>query len=284
VPQAFRSRAVLLLALWLLASGCSTQRLYNNADRLIAWRADSLLGLTGAQRGAFREDLTPVLAWHREAQLPGWAEALDALALAVEDDAVAPGQVEQLEADLRRDIAEITRAFAPPSLTLLRSLTDEQVAALPARFAEDDADLNEDYEGLTLAAQRAAWADALEEGLTEWVGPLTPAQGVAIAELSERIRPDNAAWMAYRRAWQGEFLAALERRHTPWFAAALPVLLGYRQAFYTAEYAAQRTQNDPAYSAFFTAFLRSLNALQRERLAGKLRDLAEDFQALAQQR
>jgi len=284
VPRAFPFRAGWLLALLLLASGCSTQRLYNNADRLIAWRADSLLGLTGAQRGAFREDLSPLLAWHREAQLPGWAAQLEGLALAVEDGAVPPALVVRLEAELRRDVAQITRAFAPPALSLLRSLTDEQVAALPARFAEYDADLNEDYEGLALEAQRATWAEALEEGLGEWVGPLTPAQRVDVAALSERIRPDNAAWMAYRRAWQGEFLAALERRETPWFAAALPVLMVHRPAFYTPEYLAQRAQNDPAYSAFFPAFLNSLSAPQRERLAGKLRDLAADFDALARRR
>ncbi|NBQ12608.1 MAG: hypothetical protein EBU29_11355, partial [Gammaproteobacteria bacterium] len=52
----------LLIAAALL-SGCSTARLYNNADRLIAWRADSLLGLSAEQRGAFRDDLGPVLAW-----------------------------------------------------------------------------------------------------------------------------------------------------------------------------------------------------------------------------
>ena len=78
-----------------LLSGCSTTRLYNNADRLLAWRADSLLGLSAEQRGAFRDDLGPVLAWHRQSQLPRWADALERLALAVEDDAVSPAFVEK---------------------------------------------------------------------------------------------------------------------------------------------------------------------------------------------
>ena len=106
----------LLIAAALL-SGCSTTRLYNNADRLLAWRADSLLGLSGEQRGAFREDLGPVLAWHRQTQLPRWADALERLALAVEDDAVSPGLVETLETDLRADVAELTRALAPAKNT-----------------------------------------------------------------------------------------------------------------------------------------------------------------------
>ena len=264
-----------------LLSGCSTTRLYNNADRLLAWRADSLLGLSAEQRGAFREDLGPVLAWHRQTQLPRWADALERLALAVEDDAVSLALVETLETDLRADVAELTRALAPAALTLLRSLDDEQVAALPARFAEEDADLNEDYEGLALEAQRAEWARSLEDGLEDWVGRLTPAQQEAIAALSQEIRPDNADWVAYRQAWQRAFLEALERRDSPWFAAVLPVLMVHRSAFYTPAYAAQRAQNDPAYSAFFPAFLGSLTAPQRDRLSGKLRDLSEDFAALA---
>ena len=272
----------LLIAAALL-SGCSTTRLYNNADRLIAWRADSLLGLSAEQRGAFRDDLGPVLAWHRQTQLPRWADALERLALAVEDDAVSPALVETLETDLRADVAELTRALAPAALTLLRSLNDEQVAALPARFAEEDADLNEDYEGLALEAQRAEWARSLEDGLEDWVGRLTPGQQEAIAALSQEIRPDNADWVAYRQAWQRAFLEALERRDSPWFAAVLPVLMVHRSAFYTPAYAAQRAQNDPAYSAFFPAFLGSLTASQRNRLSGKLRDLSEDFAALAAQ-
>ena len=266
-----------------LLSGCSTTRLYNNADRLLAWRADSLLGLSAEQRGTFRDDLGPVLAWQRQTQLPRWADALESLALAVEDDAVTPVLVETLEADLRADVAELTRALAPPALTLLRGLDEAQVAALPERFAEEDADLNEDYEGLALEAQRAEWARALEEGLEDWVGRLTPGQRAAIGALSQEIRPDNAAWMAYRRAWQRAFLDALDRRDSPWFAAVLPVLMVQRSAFYTPAYAAQRAQNDPAYSAFFPAFLGSLTAPQRDRLSGKLRDLSEDFAALATQ-
>jgi hypothetical protein len=266
-----------------LLSGCSTTRLYNNADRLLAWRADSLLGLSAEQRGTFRDDLGPVLAWQRQTQLPRWADALERLALAVEDDAVTPVLVETLEADLRADVAELTRALAPPALTLLRGLDEAQVAALPERFAEEDADLNEDYEGLALEAQRAEWARALEEGLEDWVGRLTPGQRAAIGALSQEIRPDNAAWMAYRRAWQRAFLDALDRRDSPWFAAVLPVLMVQRSAFYTPAYAAQRARNDPAYSAFFPAFLGSLTPSQRDRLSGKLRDLSEDFAALAAQ-
>lgn len=270
-----------LLVAGALLSGCSTTRLYNNADRLLAWRADSLLGLSAEQRGTFRDDMGPVLAWHRQTQLPRWADALERLALAVEDDAVTPALVATLEADLRADVAELTLALAPPALTLLRSLDDEQLAALPARFAEEDADLNDDYEGLSLEAQRAEWARSLEDGLEDWVGRLTPAQQEAIAALSQEIRPDNADWVAYRQAWQRAFLEALERRDSPWFAAVLPVLMVHRSAFYTPAYAAQRAQNDPAYSAFFPAFLGSLTAPQRDRLSGKLRDLSEDFAALA---
>lgn len=290
MPRALAFRALsrrwgcltLLFAAALL-SGCSTTRLYNNADRLLAWRADSLLGLSAEQRGAFRDDLGPVLAWHRQSQLPRWADALERLALAVEDDAVSPAFVEKLETDLRADVAELTLALAPPTLALLRSLDDEQVVALPGRFAEEDADLNEDYDGLALEAQRAEWARSLEDGLKDWVGRLTTAQQRAIAALSQEIRPDNADWVAYRQAWQRAFLEALERRDSPWFAAVLPVLMVHRSAFYTPAYAAQRAQNDPAYSAFFPAFLGSLTAPQRDRLSGKLRDLSEDFAALAAQ-
>ena len=289
MPRALAFRALarrwgcltLLFAAALL-SGCSTTRLYNNADRLLAWRADSLLGLSAEQRGAFRDDLGPVLAWHRQSQLPRWADAMERLALAVEDDAVSPAFVEKLETDLRADVAELTLALAP-TLALLRSLDDEQVVALPGRFAEEDADLNEDYDGLALEAQRAEWARSLEDGLKDWVGRLTPAQQRAIAALSQEIRPDNADWVAYRQAWQRAFLEALERRDSPWFAAVLPVLMVHRSAFYTPAYAAQRAQNDPAYSAFFPAFLGSLTAPQRDRLSGKLRDLSEDFAALAAQ-
>ena len=85
---------------------------------------------------------------------------------------------------------------------------------LPGRFAEEDADLNEDYDGLALEAQRAEWARSLEDGLKDWVGRLTPAQQGAIAALS-RDSSGRADWVAYRQAWQRAFLEALEQEERP---------------------------------------------------------------------
>lgn len=276
------ARFLLLLVLTLLVGGCSTRLLYGNAERLVVWQAQDYVRLDRDQRDWLRSRLRMHLAWHRDAQLPEWAAELRDLEAAVRDDALGPARLEAFYARGMGWSRELLREVAPTGATLLASLPASALAELPEAFAESNAELNEDYEGLSPEDQRAVWREKAREGLEDWIGSLDARQELLLDATAARVEPDNRWWIAYRERWQAELLAALERREDrSWFGAAFHTLALHRPAFYTPEYRAVRARNDAAYRDFLVALVASLDDAQRDRLGDRLGALAEDFEVLS---
>lgn len=275
------SRVLLALLLLSVLSGCSVRFVYNHADRFAVWQAEEYLDLDRAQRDWFRARMRLFLHWHRTNQLPRWSEALRDFELAVQDEV----RREDFEAFVfagERWADEILMEILPTTTELLASLSDAQVAALPETFAQRNAELNEDYAGLSEAEQKAVWRREMREGLDRWVGDLNAGQELLLDAASERVVADNGSWIGYRERWQAELLTALARRgDAAAFEATLRRLVLDREHWYTEDYARTRANNDAAYLDFTVALLGSLDARQRERLSRRLVDLAEDFEALA---
>lgn len=277
------SRLLVLLLLLPVVSGCSVRLAYNNADRLAVWQADEYLDLDRAQRDWFRARMRLFFYWHRRNQLPAWSAALRDFELAVQDE-VRAEDFEALIVAGEGWADEIIMEILPTATELLASLSDEQVAALPEAFAARNAELNEDYEGLPEAEQKAVWRREMREGLGRWVGDLNAGQELLLDAASEEVIADNGSWIRYRERWQGELLEALlQREDLAALEATLASLMLEREQWYTEEYAQTRALNDRTYREFTVALLASLDARQRERLSRRLIDLAGDFDALAAQ-
>src|SRR3954469_25498999 len=72
-----RTRLLLLAALVALVAGCTGLRLgYQQADIILAWRANTYFDLDHDQRRNFSARLDKLLAWHRSEQLPEYAAFL----------------------------------------------------------------------------------------------------------------------------------------------------------------------------------------------------------------
>ncbi len=283
MPGACSRVLLLLLVLLPVLSGCSVRLAYNNADRLAVWQAQEYLDLDRAQRDWLRARMRLFLHWHRTNQLPRWSAALRDFDLAVQDGVRA----EDFEALVRAGEAwsdEIVMEILPTTTELLASLSDAQVAALPAAFAARNAELNEDYAGLPEAEQKAVWRREMRDGLDRWIGELNAGQELLLDAASEEVVAANDSWIGYRERWQAELMAALARRgDVAALEATLRSLMLDRERWYTEDYARTRAINDAAYRSFTVALLASLDARQRERLSRRLVDLAEDFEALAAQ-
>ena len=63
-----------LLGLVLLSGGCSVKLIYNNADRFIRWEVADFVDFDPQQRAYFDGELALLLYWHRQTQLPLYAD------------------------------------------------------------------------------------------------------------------------------------------------------------------------------------------------------------------
>ncbi|HSG89967.1 MAG TPA: DUF6279 family lipoprotein [Pseudomonadales bacterium] len=279
VRSRFALCALLLFAA--LLSGCSVKLVYNNAERLVLWRASDYVDLDRAQKDWARARLRMFFHWHRTQQLPAWAATLREFDLTVQDG-IDQASLDAYYARARGWSDEILLKVIPTAAELMATFSDEQVAGLPEAFARANAELNEDYEGLDPAAQRAHWREEVRDSLSDWIGDLTAGQELLLDAVSREVTPDNGAWIRYRGRWQAQLLSLLaERRAVDEFAAAFLALSLERERYYTAEYAEVRERNERAYRRFTYEVLNSLTPAQSGRLSQRLDAIADDFEELA---
>lgn len=272
---------LLVPLLALVLSGCSAVRLaYDNADRLVLWEARDYVDLERDQRRWLRARIRVLLHWHRTSQLPEWSRTLREFDLMVQDG-IEPAQLDRFYARGMNWGDELLLELLPTATELMASFSAAQVDGLPDAFAENNAALNEDYEGLEPDAQRAVWRDKVRDALTDWIGALTAEQEQLLSAASEHVEPDNRAWINYRERWQARLLQLLEQRTEPeLFAAGFRELAVERERWFTPEYAVIRARNERAMREFAGALLGDLTERQSAKLSGRLTALADDFDAL----
>lgn len=118
---------------------------YNNAPQLlmVTW-IDPHLDLTTAQSRQTKADLTQVLAWHRQQQLPLYADWL------VRMQQLAPQQVQaeqvcRLADEIRDSLKPLAAQMETPLATLALSLQAPQLDTMKTRFDKDNSTWRQDW-------------------------------------------------------------------------------------------------------------------------------------------
>ena len=118
---------------------------YNNAPQvlLFTW-IDPHLDLSSAQSRQTKTDLTRLMAWHRQQQLPLYAEWL------VQMQELAPQQISaaqvcRLAQAMRDSLKPLAAQMESPLTTLALSLQPQQLETMQARFAKDNTTWRKDW-------------------------------------------------------------------------------------------------------------------------------------------
>jgi hypothetical protein len=284
LPAAAERRLRPLLTVLLLApllAGCGVKFLYGNVDRIVVWQTEDYVDLDRAQRDWLRQRVRVHRHWHRIEQLPEWAALLRRFDLEIRDG------IDGARLDVYYRTAEawgeaIVEEMLPTASGLLLDLDADQVAELPGRLAEANAELNEDYAGRPPDEQRAVWREEMRDGMSDWIGDLTAGQELLVDAASTEVVPDNGDWIGYRERWQAALMDLLTRRDdVDAFRAAFRTLALERERWYTPEYTETRANNERVYREFTLALLDSLSEDQLDRLSRRIDDIATDFEELA---
>ena len=118
---------------------------YNNAPQvlLFTW-IDPHLDLSSAQSRQTKTDLARLMAWHRQQQLPLYAEWL------VQMQELAPQQISaaqvcRLAQAMRDSLKPLAAQMESPLTTLALSLQPQQLETMQARFAKDNTTWRKDW-------------------------------------------------------------------------------------------------------------------------------------------
>ncbi len=204
-------RPLALAAAALLLAGCSALRLgYQQAPSLIYWWVDGYADLDDAQSARLRQDIDRFLAWHRQTELPTYAERLRQWRALATADLSAEQMCAQTEV-LRSAATRLIERGHEPLARLALSLTPAQLQHMEHHQAKSNEGFEKDF--LRGSAEQRL-ERRLERALDRYetlYGALSNAQ-VALVRQSLRDAPfDPARTLADRRARQAELLGLIRQ-------------------------------------------------------------------------
>ncbi len=272
----------LLLAVLLLASGCSTIRIvYNQADIILSWMAHDYFDLDTAQRQDFNARLDPLLAWHRREQLPEYIQFLGDIKKRSErpvtrDDAV--WMVESAKARYRAIVAKGT----PDAVDVLTTLTPHNIQALEKSFAKANQKFAREHKlSGTHDERRKARLERDLKRIREWAGTLTHAQEERIAALNDALPYTDHVRHQDRQRRQKEFIALLNlRTNKSEFARTLGPWLADWEKGRAPEVQHALNDNYEKRVAHYLEVDRMLTPQQRGHLQQKIQSYIDDLSAL----
>lgn len=280
----FLTRIIGALLLALLAGCSSVQTGYRNAPTLLYWWLDSYVDFNAAQDGPVRESLAALHSWHRQQELPAYADQLSRMQQLAGGN-VTPELVCTFVQQVRGHLQRLAGQSADGLARLVPTLEDEQLRLLAQKFERNNQKWREEWLDGTPAELLERRLERTVDRYEDFYGRLGDAQ---INLLRQRLAASSfdarAAWAERLRRQQDMLRVFQEHR-----GAARP-------AHVKAEMLALVQRNldspEPVYQAQMERLLQegcatlaqlhnSASATQRRHLIGRLQRYENDFRVLA---
>ena len=278
------SKAICILVLCTLLSGCSAVRLaYNQLDWLTVWYLNGYFSLDEAQEEKLGEIVSRNLEWHRYTQLPKYAEF--SRALERETSGILTADIlEQRYAQIIVLWDEIVVQVLPDIAEFFLMLNDDQVDEFIDNLEDNNQDLWEDYAGETAAGRLERRQKGAVKGFKRIIGRLTREQKALVYAYMANMHDVSEQWMSSRREWQLEFRKLIvDRPQEPEFSERFRLLMIDPNRSDTSEYRQLVDENRATTIAMIVELSAQLTDDQRERLSRRLLNFSRDFEILSAQ-
>jgi hypothetical protein len=207
-----RARTLFLIALMVLAAGCSTIRFtYNHGDTLLYWWLNAYLDLDSDQSDWVKKDISSLFQWHRNTQLHDYAGLLGKMQRQLADGNVTQ---DELLADYR-EIKTYTEALgykAVPDLAdLAMSIKSDQINQMEKKFAKNNADFRKKFMSGSIDDQQEARYKKAKEQFELWFGNFSRDQEAQLRKASDARPLDNEVFLQERTLRQKKIVTLLRR-------------------------------------------------------------------------
>jgi hypothetical protein len=207
-----RVRTLFLVALMVLAAGCSTIRFtYNHGDTLLYWWLNAYIDLDSDQSDWVKKDIDKLFQWHRSTQLRDYAGILTKMQRQLADGNVTQ---DELLADYR-DIKARTELLAfkalPDLADLALSIKPDQITQMEKKFAKNNADFRKKFMSGSVDDQQEARYKKTKEQFELWFGNFSREQEAQLRKASDARPLDNEVFLQERTLRQKKIVALLRR-------------------------------------------------------------------------
>ena len=280
----WRWRMLLIGLLALVASGCAVRFVYNQLDWLIPWYLEDYIALEGAQKPLFKSRLKNYLAWHRQEQLPRYADFLEEVAVYAERG-LGRAEVEAIQQRTKLFAQALIDRLQPDMIELFALASDDQVTRLFRKFDEDNARAAKNYLGVSTRKQQQQQVKEAIHYVERWTGSLRKDQRQLVEEWGRGYEPMGQALAETQLAWQQEFhRILLLRQQKDAYESAFKALLANPEFGRTPALQQMLDRNEQSAISLYLQLDKSLDQGQRAQMVKKLRRYAADFRRLSSQR
>lgn len=278
-----KSLLAALILLLLLPAGCSSVKLmYGQLDWWLRWQLDDYLDLPGPQQKQLNAAVDEFHRWHRQTQLPLYADYLQQLAALLESANSSQqdtrAELEAIEAQLETFYRDSAGKLVEQLTPLITKLNNAQIDKLGKNLQREREKSLKKWQQPGSKRQKRRLKEMRKQS-RRWLGDLTPEQEQWIAEWAVRVKFDPLLRDRQRQLWQEHFLAAL-RQKPPGYQQQLRELLLDPQRLWPEDYAQMQQLWRQQTLELGENILTSSTLAQRRHLARELRDYAADFRTL----
>jgi len=264
--------------------GCSAVRIgYNNAPSLVYWWLDSYIDFNDTQAVQVRDSLSALQAWHRQTELPAYADLLRQIQR-VASGPVTPQQVCEFSDQIRLRVQSLGEQAAEGMSRVVPTLTPEQLRHLALQFDKHNRTWREEWLDGTAAELSARRLKKAVERAQSFYGRLEEAQLAILRQsVSSPTFDARLAWRERLRRQQDMLQVLREHGNSDRAAHVKAEILALLQRNLNSPDAAYQTQFERLVvesCANIAALHNSTSAAQRRHLQDKLQDYEADARAL----
>lgn len=200
--------AILLLPM--LLTSCTVSFTYNHLDWIIPWYVDDYVDLTRDQKKSLRQQLEPILAWHREEELVRYVEILDGIEASLAQPLTAE--------EVNRWIQLIVDAAERTELRMLQlglgfsdELTDAQMQEFIDALWERQRDFEEEFLERTDEEYVEDNGEEMAQFMKKLIGRLSPEQKARFQVAAGELCRFDQPWLTDSENWLNELEPLLQR-------------------------------------------------------------------------
>lgn len=206
----FQTRVAVLLAITLLAS-CSGSFAYNRLDWLIPWYVDGYVDLSSEQRKTLREQLAPLLQWHRQEELALYLQLLDKVDAELQHP-VSKDQVENWIDELSLASERVEQTLLQVAIDFGAGISDEQMEEFVENLFTRQTRLEEELLKRSDEEYSKEHTVHLEDLMKRVMGRLGKGQVQRLERAAQAMRRYDSVWLQERRAWLDQLAVLLQRK------------------------------------------------------------------------
>lgn len=263
-------------------SACSNKMAYNFLGFITDWYIGKYVSLDREQKNYVDETMREFHRWHRETQLPLYANYIQSVLDRLEKEPIDGNWIHR-ETDKVQLLLDNSFYYLKPHIVqLMSTFSDEQAEELLKNLAkkrEKYKRKNIDISAEKLHKQRI---EEVIDSIDPYFGRLTQEQKARINQWAEQIKPYEALTLTQQKTWALEVEQALDVRHDKLqLAKELETVMFYRTDDWDPKLEEILDHNQEVSYALIADLINSQNEKQREKLRDKLEGYRNDCKELA---